>query len=247
MSVLPAVTKIFERLMQSHLNEHINQFLSPFLCGYRTGFSTQTTLLLLIERRKTMLDKKEYAGPILMVLSKAFDTTNYELLTAKFHTHGFSRETLKLILSYLKLRKQRVTFISWVDLICGVPQGSVLGPILFNILLNDLFFFLNDIQVCNFADDTTPFVCSQNLAEVVKKLEENSDLAINWFQNNYMKLNTDKCHLLISGSRYEHFWAQIGKDKIWEGGEVKLLGIILTLILTLIIFALKPIKSKCSK
>ena len=62
-----------------------------------------------------------------------------------------------------------------------------------------------------------------------------------------MKLNTDKCHLLISESRYEHFWAQIGKDNIWEGREVKLLGIILTLILTLIIFALKPIKSKCSK
>ena len=82
---------------------------------------------------------------------------------------------------------------------------SVLGSVLFNIFLNDLFLFLNDIQVRNFADDATPFVCSQNLADVVKKLEGNSNLAINWFQNNYMKLNTNKCHLLMSESKYEHF------------------------------------------
>ena len=99
-------------------------------------------------------------------------------------------------------------------MICGIPKASVLGPVLFNIFLNDLFFFLDDIQVCNFADNTTPFVCIQNLPEVVKKLEKNTDLAINWFQNNYMKLNIDKCHLLMFGSKYEHFWGQIGKDRI---------------------------------
>ena len=228
-SVLPTVTKIFERLMWKQLNEHINQFLSPFLCGYRTGFSTQTALLSLIEKWKIILDKKGYAGAILMDLSKAFDTINYELLIAKLSVYGFSRNALRLILSYLKDRKQRVkvniTFSSWVDLICGVPQGSVLGPILFNIFLNDLFFFLKNIDVCNFADDTTPFICDENLEVVVRKLEENSDLAISWFQNNYMKLNTDKCHLLMSGFKYEHIWAQIGKDKIWEDNEVKLLGV----------------------
>ena len=81
-----------------------------------------------------------------------------------------------------------------------------------------LFFFLKNTDDCNFADDTTPFVCDENLEVIVRKLEENSDLAISWFQNNYMKLNTDKCHLL----KYEHIWAQIGKDKIWEDNEVKL-------------------------
>ena len=102
------VTKIFERLMQSQLNEHINQFLSPFLCGYRTGFSSQTALLSLIERWKIMLDKKEYTDAVLMDLSKAFDTIDYELLIAKLHTYGFSKAEFKLILSYLKRRKQKV-------------------------------------------------------------------------------------------------------------------------------------------
>ena len=107
-SVLPTVTKIFERLMQKQLNEHINHFLSPFLCGYRTGFSTQTALLSLIEKWKIILDKKGYAGAILMDLSKAFDTINYELLIAKLSVYGFSRNALRLILRYLKDRKRRV-------------------------------------------------------------------------------------------------------------------------------------------
>ena len=94
--------------MQSQLNEHINQFLSPFVCGYTTRFSTQTGLLLLNERWKIMLDNKENTGAVLMNLSKAFDTIDYELLTAKLHAYRFSKEALKLILSYLKHRKQRV-------------------------------------------------------------------------------------------------------------------------------------------
>ena len=94
--------------MQSQLNEYINQFLSPFLCGYRTDISSQTALLPLIERWKIMLDNKVYGGAVLMDLSKAFNTTNYELLIAKLHTYGFGKDVLKLILSYLKHRKERI-------------------------------------------------------------------------------------------------------------------------------------------
>lgn len=104
-----------------------------------------------------------------------------------------------------------------------MPQGSVLGPLLFNIYLNDLFFTLND--VCNFADDTTPYVCDLSLQRVLEQLEHHCDLAINWFDCNFMKLNTDKCHLLVSGHKYEKTWIRVGKDKIWEERNVKLLGV----------------------
>ena len=121
--------------------------------------------------------------------------------------------------------KLNTTFSSWTQLIQGVPQGSVLGPLLFNIYINDIFFALKEVEICNFADDTTPYVCDSNLKTVLEKLECNSELAIAWFEVNYMKLNTDKCHLLISGNKHEHIYAKVGHDVIWESNSVKLLGV----------------------
>ena len=207
----------------------MTNFLSPYLCGYRKGYNAQSALITLIEKWKSILDNKGYAGAVLMDLSKAFDTINYELLIAKLHAYGIEKNSLKLIQSYLTDRWQRTkinsTFSSWYELLQGVPQGSVLGPILFNIYLNDLFFRLKDIDVCNFADDTTPYVCGENLTNVLYKLEANSALAISWFKSNYMKINTEKCHLILSGQKHEHIWADVGDNKIWEENEVKLLGI----------------------
>ena len=79
-----------------------------------------------------------------------------------------------------------------------VAQGSVLGPLLYNIYLNDLYYLTDSTEVCNFADNTTFFTCDENLNSLIKRLECDSLLAIDWFQNNNMKLNHDKCHMLVS-------------------------------------------------
>ena len=228
-SVLPSVSKLFERIMQSQLLSYIDCYLSPHLCGYRKGFSTQLALVSLIEKWKATTDKSEFTGAVLMDLSKAFDTINHELLLAKLHAYGFHKDALKIIFSYLNDRWQRTkinaTFSSWSELLQGVPQGSVLGPLLFNIYLNDVFFILKQCDVCNFADDTTPYACDASIRNVFFKLEHDSLLLIDWFECNYMRLNTDKCHLICSANKVEHTWVRLGNDQIWESRNVKLLGV----------------------
>ena len=228
-SILSSISKIFERIIQKQIYNFVNEFLSPFLCGYRKGFSPQYALLAMIENWKKSLDAGGFAGGILMDLSKAFDTINYELLIAKLAAYGFDMKSLKILFSYLRNRKQRVkvnaSFSSWEELLCGVPQGSILGPIFFNIYLNDLFYLFSLTNVCNIADDTTPYACDLDIGNLIFRLENDTLSAIIWFESNFMKINSDKCHFLLSGNSRQWHWAQVGKEKIWESSTEILLGL----------------------
>ena len=84
---------------------------------------------------------------------------------------------------------------------------------------------MNDIDTSNFADNTTSYACDVNLESVLGKVEENSEVAVIWFEKNYMKLNTDKCHLIVSGKSYENVWVKLGKDRIWKSNNFELLGV----------------------
>ena len=228
-SVLPAVSKIYERVIQKQILNHIDTHLSKYLCGYRKGYSAQHALVSLIEKWRDTLDKQGYAGAILMDLSKAFDTLDHNLLIAKLHAYGMNKKSLAFIRNYLSNRWQRTkvntTYSSWTELTLGVPQGSVLGPLLFNIYLNDLFWFNEQTEPCNFADDTTNHACDMELKEVIRRLEHDALIAIEWFESNNMKLNQDKCHLLVGGYKHELVHAKIGSNTIWESQCEKLLGV----------------------
>jgi hypothetical protein len=229
-SVLPTVSKLFERIMDKQIVAYITPFLSSLLCGFRKGYSAQHALVRLIEKFKISLDEGGKAGAVLMDLSKAFDCIRHDLLIAKLHAYGFSHEALTFINNYLTNRKQRVkvngSFSSWKDLTRGVPQGSVLGPLLFNIYINDLLLFIQNSDICNYADDTTIYACDKKLDNITHKLENDCHVALDWFADNYMKLNADKCHLLVIGQRCDDpVTVRIGNADIVNSSEEKLLGI----------------------
>ena len=227
-SVLPPGSKIFERILHKQISNHIESYLSSYLCGYRKGYCAQYAIMTLLEKWRIALDNKGYGGAILMDLSKAFDTLNHELLIAKLNAYGFSHSSLRLLYSYLTDRWQRTkinyTYSSWTEIIQGVPQGSILGPLLFNIYLNDLFYLDIDSHLCNYDDDNTLYQCDKNLSELVSKLETSAKSVIQWFEYNCMKLNESKCKLLITGNKEEVIIAAIGDASVIESHKVTLLG-----------------------
>ena len=118
------------------------------------------------------------------------------------NTYGLERNAIKLVYDYLSNRSQKTkvgsSFSTYLDFVYGVPQGSILGPLLFNIDLCDLFFENYSSDFANFADDTTPYECGHSFIKVTNNIETTVEKAFEWFTFNNLKANTSKCHLLVS-------------------------------------------------
>ena len=129
---------------------------------------------------------------------------SHELLIAKLDAYGFDKNALKSVNSYFSNRKQRAkindNYSSWSEILFGVPQGSILGPLLCNIFICDMFYFLKYFDIANYADDSTPYTADKNIEFVVNNLEHSSSILFKWLNDNYMKVNTGKNYLLVSGN-----------------------------------------------
>ena len=213
--------------MYDQVLSYINKFLSPYLFGYRKGHSTEQCLFIMTEIWRKALDNKSVAGAVLTDLSKAFDCLSHDLLIAKLQAYGLGKTALKFIYDYLKDRKQRTkingVYSSWRELKRGVPQGSILGPLLFNIFINDIFYFVDKTKIANYADDNSTYTTQTNIRMLLDTLEKETSVVLCWFKVNEMKSNNDKCHLIVA--KHDNVSVTIN-DEIIEGEEsVKLLGI----------------------
>ena len=157
----------------------------------------------MLEKWKASLDKGEYVSVIFMDLSKAFDTINHHLLLAKLKAYGLSHNALAFMISYLKNQSHRVNinnnFRTWEEIIAVVSQGSILGHLIFNIFINGIFYFKDKSCLSNYADDNVLYAFGSNMTEVKDKLSQDLRKLSEWFTENFMILNPDKCHYMCLG------------------------------------------------
>ena len=165
-----------------------------------------------------------------MDLSKAFDCLPHKLLLEKLKAYGLSDKANKLLESYLTMRKQRVkhgqTQCEWHEILKGVSQGSILGPLLFNIFVNDMYYFINERQLYGYADDNTLSKAAKDAESLTRSLESDAKSTLSWFENNHMRANPDKFQAIVLGMKNpETLNFQLGNITIKSEDKVKLLGI----------------------
>ena len=179
--------------------------LSAYLTGFRKSHGTQHLLVTILEKWKKAVDNEEYFFALFLGLSKAFDTINHDLLLGRLKAYGFSPNALKLMRSYLHNRKQQVQmnnkFSSESTVIAGVPQGSIDGPLLFNLIINNLVFFIQQCTLSNYADNNNLLSMGKNKDQVKNFLSSDFKITNNWFYENFMVLNPEKKSLYVHWSK----------------------------------------------
>ena len=199
-SILSVFSKLLERIVFERLYKFFDKlqlfFSKQF--GFRKNSSIDFGIVDLTQSIQKNFEKKKYTLGVFIDFSKAFDTVDHDILINKLFSYGIKNTELKWFQSYLSNRRQCIHYdvgiTQYANVTYGVPQGSILGPLLFIIYVNDMYKAVNKLNVIMFADDTNLFISGKNIKEIFKSMNDQLSSINNWFKANKLSLNIDKTH-----------------------------------------------------
>ena len=208
-SILPAVSKALERIVHKQLTDYLNEhsLLDTYQSGFRPNHSTSTALLKVTDDIREASDASKATVLTLLDFTKAFDSVNIDLLLQKLRNLQLSETTVAWFNSYLRHRQQCVISdnrsSSWRYVMSGVPQGSVLGPLLFTIYINDISTVIKHSRYHLYADDLQCYISARpdSINDAINKLNEDLHCITQWTKKFDLKLNPEKTQAIIMGHK----------------------------------------------
>ena len=237
-SILSFFSKIFEKLMYNIVNNFLykNEVIYKYQFGFRKIHSTQHAIITLVDRITSSLDSGDLVIGVFLDLKKAFDTVDHHILIKKLFSYGIRGNTLKWFQSYLTDRSQFVTYDGIESKVLpikyGVPQGSILGPLLFIIYMNDLFNVSNFLFTILYADDTCVVLGGKSLETLITLMNQELHLLYIWLQSNKLTLNCQKTYYMIFHRARLKLQSttidlQMGDCNLNKANKLKYLGVII--------------------